>query len=81
MALERITIPALVVHHKQDGCGLGVRRSAAPDGAAHDGTRHGTPAVDGGTTQGDPCQAFAYRGFNGRERGVVSQIAAWIVTH
>jgi hypothetical protein len=27
----------------------------------------------------DPCEAFAYHGFNGLERDVVGQTAAWIL--
>jgi len=37
-------------------------------------------AFKGGQTRGDPCEAFAYHGFNGIERDVVAQIAAWITT-
>jgi hypothetical protein len=33
----------------------------------------------GGENRGDPCEAFAYHGFNGLERDVVGQIAAWIL--
>ena len=33
----------------------------------------------GGENRGDPCEAFAYHGFNGLEREVVQQIAAWIL--
>ena len=33
----------------------------------------------GGESKGDPCEAFAYHGFNGLEREVVQQTAAWIV--
>jgi hypothetical protein len=35
-------------------------------------------AFKGGITRGDPCEAFAYHGFNGLEPDVVQQIAAWI---
>jgi hypothetical protein len=35
-------------------------------------------AFDGGTSRGDPCEAFAYHGYNGIERDVVAAIAAWI---
>ena len=34
----------------------------------------------GGGNQGDPCEAFAYHGFNGLESDVVGQIAAWVLT-
>lgn len=32
----------------------------------------------GGMSQGDPCEARAHHGYNGQEREVVGQIAAWI---
>ena len=34
---------------------------------------------EGGRSQGDPCQALAYHGFNGLEAEVVQRIAGWIV--
>ena len=33
-----------------------------------------------GQSRGDPCEAFAYHGYNGIEREVVAQIAGWIVS-
>ncbi len=36
-------------------------------------------AFQGGDNRGDPCEAMAYHGFNGIEREVVAQTAAWIV--
>lgn len=79
MALERIRVPALVVHHRQDGCRVCLfqdvpamfdKLSAAP--------RRELLAFDGGNDVGDPCEARAYHGFNGIEREVVGAIAAWI---
>jgi len=32
----------------------------------------------GGVSRGDPCEAYAYHGFNGLEKEVVSKIAEWI---
>ncbi len=34
--------------------------------------------VTGGDSRGDPCEAFAYHGFNGMEAAVVQKVAAWI---
>src|SRR6266508_882485 len=78
--LKRITMPVLVVHHRQDGCW------ATPIGAAS-----GLPAALGGSTKvdfaevsggdpprSDPCEAFAAHGFLGREREVVGVIADWV---
>ena len=79
MPLDRVAVPVLVVHHKQDGCGLcalaDVPRLMTRLTAA--GAR--LFVYDGGRNEGDPCDAFAYHGFNGLEREVVSKIADWIV--
>jgi len=34
--------------------------------------------VEGGRNQGDPCEAMANHGFNGKEQEVVKKIAEWI---
>jgi pimeloyl-ACP methyl ester carboxylesterase len=79
MPLERITAPVLVVHHKQDGCNLcafaDVPRLMTRLTKARDKE---LLAVDGGLDRGDPCEAFAYHGYNGLEREVVAKISAWI---
>jgi len=81
MALARITVPTLVVHHRLDGChycqyrdlpGLLDRLTAAP--------RKELITAEGGTSRGDPCDAMAYHGFNGIEDEVVGKITKWIET-
>lgn len=80
MPLGRIGIPVLVVHHEQDGCthcafadvpGLMAKLGGAP--------RKALLSFKGGENRGDPCEAFAYHGFNGLERDVVQQIAGWLL--
>jgi hypothetical protein len=80
MELKKIAIPVLVVHHRQDGCmhcayaglpRLMDKLSAAP--------RKELLTMVGGQTRGDPCEAFAYHGFNGLEKDAVTRIAEWIV--
>jgi hypothetical protein len=80
MPLGKLRIPVLVVHHEQDGCdlcsykdipGLMEKLSAVP--------RKQLLSFKGGKNRGDPCEAFAYLGFNGLERDVVEQIATWIL--
>jgi hypothetical protein len=80
MPLGKIHVPVLVVHHEMDGC------AACPfsDIPALMGKLANTPrsqliAVKGGESKGDACEAFAYHGFNGLEREVVQQMAAWIL--
>jgi dienelactone hydrolase len=79
MALDRIRIPVLVAHHRQDSCRVCLfsdvpllmdKLTAAP--------RKELLVFDGGINVGDPCEARAYHGFNGIEREVIDRIAAWI---
>ena len=79
MPLDRITVPVLVIHHKQDGRSgtafadvprLMSRLTSTP--------RKELMAFEGGVDRGDPCEAFAYHGYNGLEREVVAKIADWI---
>jgi len=80
MELDRLRIPTLVVHHKEDGCracpysdvpGLMNRLSSTP--------RKELLSIEGGAAEGDPCEARGYHGYNGIEREVVAKIAAWIL--
>lgn len=80
MPLERVRVPALVVHHERDECrvtrfadmpALMARLTHAP--------RKQLLAFNGGITEGDPCEARAYHGFNGIEADVVQQMAAWML--
>ncbi len=79
MALDRIRIPVLVAHHRQDSCRvclyedvpLLMDRLTTPQ-------RKELLTFDGGISVGDPCPARAWHGFNGIEREVVERIAAWI---
>jgi dienelactone hydrolase len=80
MPLGKIRIPVLVVHHEQDGC----MHCAFADIPALMGKLGNAPrkqllAFKGGDNRGDPCEALAYHGFNGLEREVVQQSAAWLL--
>jgi len=77
-ALDRITVPALFVHHKSDGCAAtpydaipGVmelmKRSKKID----------LITVEGGENRGNPCRT-GYHQFLGIEAAVTKQIADWI---
>lgn len=79
MPLESIVVPVLVVHHERDGCRLCSyaeiprlmnKLSAVP--------RKELLTFKGGENRGDPCEAFAYHGYNGLEKEVVGKIAEWI---
>jgi dienelactone hydrolase len=80
LPLGQLAIPVLVVHHKQDGCKhcayaelprLMDALTAAP--------KKQLLAFEGGGSRGDPCEAYAYHGFNGIEQDVVNRIAGWIL--
>jgi hypothetical protein len=79
MPLDRIQVPTLIVHHKQDGCEhckygdlpkFMDKLTSVP--------RKELLTFEGGKNQGDPCEAMAYHGFNGIEREVVEKIVEWI---
>jgi dienelactone hydrolase len=79
MALERIRIPVLVTHHREDSCRICLysdvprlmEKLTTPP-------RKELITFDGGVSVGDPCEARAYHGYNGIEGAVVQRIAAWI---
>jgi hypothetical protein len=81
MPLGKIIAPTLVVHHKWDGCAyckfdelprLMDKLTATP--------RKELLPFEGGESKGDPCEAMAYRGFNGIEQQVVTRIAEWVAS-
>ena len=80
MSLDRISVPVLVVHHKQDGC----RATLASDLSRLTNQlkhlkRTETLLFEGGKDEGDACEAFAHHGYNGIEADVVEKIAEWIL--
>ena len=68
--------PTLVVHHRHDEC-----RKTSPDGVKPFADWAGGKArvvwLDGGTSEGDPCEAFAHHGFNGIDGQVVSVVSGF----
>jgi pimeloyl-ACP methyl ester carboxylesterase len=80
VALDRIRVPVLVVHHRDDACpasryaGTGwlMRRlSAAPK-------RELLTYTGGDAPQSDPCEPLAPHGYFGLDATVVDAITAWI---
>lgn len=65
----------LLVHHAEDTC-----RFTGYGSAQANSERYGTPLItmQGGISQGDVCDAWAYHGFNGVEQETVAHIRAWI---
>jgi hypothetical protein len=79
MPLGNIRIQTRVVHHKQDGCNH-CNPAYLPRliEKLTSTTQKELIMFDGGKSQGDPCEAMAYHGFNGIEHEVVRKIAEWI---
>ena len=80
MPLATIRVPVLVVHHEQDGCAL----CSFGDVASLTSKLTNSPRTQllqfkGGENRGDPCEAFAYHGFNGLESEVVRQTVSWVL--
>lgn len=78
--LSRITLPTILVHHRDDGC----KYCPFPDAVSLKTKLSCASKVDfvevlgGSPPQSDPCQAMSYHGFLGREDQVVQVIADWI---
>jgi pimeloyl-ACP methyl ester carboxylesterase len=80
MALEKIRIPVLVVHHEKDVCPI----CSYKDIGLITNKLTNTPkkellTIAGGESRGEPCEAWAHHGYNGVEREVVQKISAWIL--
>lgn len=82
MPLEKLRIPVLVVHHEQDGCAHCLFTEIPRLMEKLDGVpKKQLLSFKGGESRGDPCEAFAYHGFNGIEAEVVGKTAAWILAN
>lgn len=82
VALEKIAVPVLVVHNRNDGC-----PSAQFVGAEQAMSRFAAApakeliAVSSSSSNGSSCGAFAPHGYYGIEAQVVAAIADWILAH
>ena len=82
MKLEKLRMPVLVVHHKNDGCSHCSFDLIPPLMSQFTATSSKEMiAIEGGQSKGDPCNAFGHHGFNGVEQEVVTQISDWVLAH
>lgn len=65
----------LVVHHKEDNCRV-TPFSAAE--ASHLKYGNDLIVMEGGISQGHPCEALAYHGYNGIEQQTAKAIKRWV---
>jgi hypothetical protein len=68
--------PTLIVHHRHDECGKTSPEGVGPFVKWAAGKAR-VVWLDGGSSEGDPCQAFAHHGFNGLDGQVVSVVASF----
>jgi predicted esterase len=81
LALDKITVPVLAIHHKQDACKAtkpkvieNIKRKA------YNSSRVKTKLFSGGDEpiSNNPCQARTYHGYLGIEQDVVDYIGSFI---
>jgi pimeloyl-ACP methyl ester carboxylesterase len=79
---DDVTIPIQAIHHIQDSC-----PGSLPDNSKRiiDGRSKDIPSmlvlIDGGITEGNVCEAFAYHGFNQTEPQFIDAAAKFILSH
>lgn len=78
--LSSLRIPVLVVHHRDDGC-FACSYTDVPRlmSALRNVPRAELMTMEGGETRGNPCESWAFHGYNGIEDTVVRQIARWVL--
>lgn len=87
MELEKIKIPALVIHHKMDACEITLPKgapliferltgSAKAELVYVDGGSEGNPR--GGSARVNPCESFSYHMYNRYERQTGQQIISFV---
>lgn len=82
LPLERLAIPVLMIQHRRDEC-----RASRPGnlGPVVDRLRADAPRelmlLDGGKSEGDPCQPWAWHGYNGIESRALGLAGAWMLAH
>jgi pimeloyl-ACP methyl ester carboxylesterase len=79
---DDVTLPVLAIHHQNDAC------RASPVSASAKIIDNRSPKLvsklellEGGITEGDVCQSFAYHGFNQTEAEFVKRAANFILSH
>lgn len=79
-ALERIQVPVLVYHHRDDACHI---TQAADTESIMEGLKHAPIkkrwiVEGGGQPTGNPCKALHWHGFVGMEARAVKDVTGWI---
>ncbi len=82
VAAERIRVPVLIVHNRDDGCFVSpFGQTEAFRARLIAAKEREVVAVAGGQSRSDACQAMSPHGYLGIEDLVVPRIVAWIKAH
>jgi len=79
---EGVVLPVLAIHHAQDSC-----PSSLPENASRIVNERSKKLIseleiiDGGISEGNICDSFAYHGFNQIESELVKRAAQFILSH
>lgn len=80
-ALDRIHIPVLLIHHRQDACAI-CNPGAVPgvlDALKNAPVKKLVWVAGGDNPSGDACGALHYHGYIGIEKATVDTISAWML--
>jgi dienelactone hydrolase len=79
---DDVTLPVMAIHHREDACG------GSPISASRnliEGRREGLISrieiIDGGVSEGNICESFAYHGFNQTEEELIKRAAEFILSN
>jgi pimeloyl-ACP methyl ester carboxylesterase len=80
--LDRITMPVLLIYHRDDACSVSPPNKVQPFKALlTEAASVDVVMLSGGRTQGDPCEAMSYHGYLGIDGDVVKAVTAWLNSH
>ena len=79
---DEVTLPVLAIHHRDDACG-GTPISASRNliEGRPEGLVSRFDIIEGGVSEGNICDSFAYHGFNQTESELIKRAAEFILSH
>jgi hypothetical protein len=79
---DRVSMPVLAIHHVQDSCpGTLPENSERIISGRPKNMTSRLQMIDGGISEGNICEAFAYHGFNQTEPEFIKRTAQFILNH
>ena len=79
---DEVTLPVLAIHHQYDACaGTPVSASSKIIDARSPKLVSRLELIEGGVTEGEVCQSFAFHGFNQTEAEFIKRAANFILGH